>query len=215
METVRLNVQKMTCNHCVMAVKKSLESVEGRMFKPLAYTKNLSMLVAAVLAHLPAEQAAQLLAALSESTQLDVLRRQRVGAAEVAPERQADHVGGRAGHGEIFPVLLQTELCADDALYLFGDEAHVGRPQPLGYLHDGLRDRHFKIHAGLQRPHQNLQITLLDMPTVFAQMNRDAVGARLLRQGSRQDGVGIDRATRLSQGGNMVDVNAQCYCRCH
>jgi len=28
----------------------SLESIEGRMFKPLAYTKNLSMLVAAVLA---------------------------------------------------------------------------------------------------------------------------------------------------------------------
>jgi copper chaperone CopZ len=28
-ETVRLNVEKMTCNHCVMAVKKSLEAVEG------------------------------------------------------------------------------------------------------------------------------------------------------------------------------------------
>ena len=28
----------------------SLESVEGRMFKPLAYTKNLSMIVAAILA---------------------------------------------------------------------------------------------------------------------------------------------------------------------
>jgi len=28
-ETVRLNVKKMTCNHCVMAVKKSLEEIEG------------------------------------------------------------------------------------------------------------------------------------------------------------------------------------------
>lgn len=29
METVTLNVKKMTCNHCVMAVKKSLEAIEG------------------------------------------------------------------------------------------------------------------------------------------------------------------------------------------
>ena len=29
METVTLNVKGMTCGHCVMAVKKSLEAVEG------------------------------------------------------------------------------------------------------------------------------------------------------------------------------------------
>lgn len=29
METVTLNVKGMTCNHCVMAVKKSLEAIEG------------------------------------------------------------------------------------------------------------------------------------------------------------------------------------------
>ena len=29
MDTVRLNVENMTCNHCVMAVKRSLEAVEG------------------------------------------------------------------------------------------------------------------------------------------------------------------------------------------
>ncbi len=29
METVTLNVKNMTCNHCVVAVKKSLEAIEG------------------------------------------------------------------------------------------------------------------------------------------------------------------------------------------
>ncbi len=29
METVTLNVEGMTCGHCVMAVKKSLEAVDG------------------------------------------------------------------------------------------------------------------------------------------------------------------------------------------
>jgi mercuric transport protein len=29
LETVTLNVKQMTCNHCVMTVKKSLEAIEG------------------------------------------------------------------------------------------------------------------------------------------------------------------------------------------
>ena len=60
-------------------------------------------------------------APLAGQTLGQALLRTRFGITVVAVER------GPAGRGEIFPVLLQTELRAGDALYLFGDEAHVAR----------------------------------------------------------------------------------------
>ena len=53
-----------------------------------------------------------------------------------------------------------------------------------------LGHRHFQVHAGLQRLAHRVHIAILDVPPVFAQVQGDAVGARLLRQ---QCGIARDR----------------------
>ena len=47
------------------------------------------------------------------------------------------------------------------------------------------------------------------MAAVFAQMQGDGVGARLLGQQGRADRVRIGGAARIAQGGHVVDIDAQ------
>lgn len=51
-------------------------------------------------------------------------------------------------------------------------------------------DRHFKIHAGVQRLAQDTHIAIGNMATVFAQMHGNAVGAGLFGNESRLNRIG-------------------------
>lgn len=59
-------------------------------------------------------------------------------------------------------------------------------------------DRHFKIHAGVQRLAQDTHIAIGDMATVFAQMHGNAVGAGLFGNESRLNRIreAVPRALR-------------------
>ena len=92
-----------------------------------------------------------------------------------------------------------------------GNQAAVLRAQAAGKRHDIVRHRHFEIHAGLKKMAQHLDIPILDMPAIFTQMQRDGIGTGLLGLPGRLDGIGIARATRLAQGGHVVDINTQLY----
>ena len=52
-------------------------------------------------------------------------------------------------------------------------------------------------------------VAILDMPPVLAQVQRDAVGAGLLRQQRRVQRVGIAAAARLAQRRDVIDVHAE------
>ena len=52
------------------------------------------------------------------------------------------------------------------------------------------------------------------MAPVFAQVQRDGVGAGLFGQQRRAQRIGIGRAARIAQGGDVVDVDAQVDDRC-
>jgi hypothetical protein len=52
-------------------------------------------------------------------------------------------------------------------------------------------------------------VGVLDVAAVFAQVQGNDVGAGLLGQQRRAQGVGIDGAARVAQGGNVVDIDAQ------
>jgi len=47
------------------------------------------------------------------------------------------------------------------------------------------------------------------MAAIFTQMKGDRIGARILGDLGRVNRVGKSRATRLAQGGNVVDVNSE------
>ena len=92
-----------------------------------------------------------------------------------------------------------------------GDKAAVLRAQAAGKRHDIVRHRHFEIHAGLKEMTQHLDVPVLDVSAILAQMQRDGIGTGLLGLPGRLDGIGIARATRLTQGGHVIDINTQLY----
>ncbi|MNF77262.1 hypothetical protein D3C84_594030 [compost metagenome] len=83
------------------------------------------------------------------------------------------------------------------------------RADALGELHHFLGDTHFEVHAGLQHVLEQQNVALLNVPTVFAQVHGDAVGARLFRVQCCLDRVRVTGAPGLTQGGNVVDVHAK------
>jgi hypothetical protein len=54
---------------------------------------------------------------------------------------------------------------------------------------------------------QSAHIIILDVPAVFAQVNRDAIRAAQVRFDRGPDRVGFIRPPRLPNGGDVVDVH--------
>ena len=63
---------------------------------------------------------------------------------------------------------------------LFRYQADKVRLDTAGDSHHLLGDRHFQIHWGLQCLTQNFHVPIRDMTTILAQVDGDAIGARLL-----------------------------------
>ena len=58
-------------------------------------------------------------------------------------------------------------------------QAAVLRPHADGDLHHLVGESHLEIHARLQQRPQRVHVAILDVPAVFAQVQRDVVGAGL------------------------------------
>ena len=72
---------------------------------------------------------------------------------------------------------------------------------------DHLRgDGHLEIHARLQEPAQHRHVSILDVAPVLAQVQGDAVGARLLGEQRGVHRIGIIDAPCLAQRRDMIDV---------
>jgi hypothetical protein len=54
-----------------------------------------------------------------------------------------------------------------------------------------------------------MQIAILDVPPVFAQMQRNAVGSGRFRQQCGLHGVRVGSAARLPQGRYMIDIDPE------
>jgi hypothetical protein len=78
----------------------------------------------------------------------------------------------------------------------FGHQAAILRPHLARDPDHLLGHRHLEIHARLQEPAQHRHVAVLDVAAVLAQMQGDAVGARLLGEQRRVDGIRIVDARR-------------------
>src|SRR5690606_32377285 len=69
----------------------------------------------------------------------------------------------------------------------------------------------FEVDRGPAGAHQQVGIPILDVPTVLTKVNRDAVGAAEFGEYGRSHRIGLVGATRLSDGGHMVDVDEESH----
>ena len=94
-------------------------------------------------------------------------------------------------------------------LPLLRHQAAILRPHLARNADHLVGHRHLEIHAGLQETPQHPDIGVLDVAPILAQVQRDAVRARLLGEQRRVHGIRLVDAARLAQGRHMIDVHAE------
>jgi hypothetical protein len=88
-------------------------------------------------------------------------------------------------------------------------EAAICRTHLAGDADHFVGRRHLEIQPRLQHLAGHANVAILDVPPIFAQMHRDVVRARLFGDQRGEDRVGIGRAARLAQRGDVIDVDSE------
>jgi hypothetical protein len=94
-------------------------------------------------------------------------------------------------------------------LALLRHECHLIGFHVAGDLDHRRSDRGLEVELHLHRAAQDLEIAILDVATVLAEVHRDGVGTAQLRERGRPHRVGLDRAPRLSDRGDVIDIDAE------
>ncbi len=74
---------------------------------------------------------------------------------------------------------------------------------------------HLEIKGQINFSAKSLHILVTDMATVFAQMRGNAIGTSSLCKGGGPHGIRTIATTRISNGSNMIDINAEPKFRTH
>ena len=82
-------------------------------------------------------------------------------------------------------------------LHAAGDGDHLRENRPL------------EIELHLHRPAEHVEIAVLDVAPVLTEVDGDRIGPAELCKRRRPDRVGFDGAARLSERGDMIDVDAE------
>ena len=91
----------------------------------------------------------------------------------------------------------------------FGNERRLVRRR---FARDGehfVGTGQFQVDWNGDRLLQNAKVALLNMPAIFAEMDRDRIGAAQLGQRRRPDGIGLVCFAGLADGGHVIDVYAE------
>ncbi len=92
---------------------------------------------------------------------------------------------------------------------LFRNETDLMRHQRDRDVDHLLGERHFQIEDGANRPGESLDVVVLDVAAVFAQVRGDAIGAGVFTQTCRFHRIGFTAAPRLPHGGDVVHVDVK------
>ncbi len=113
--------------------------------------------------------------------------------------------------------LLHALELADDVEAALGSQFHaplrhqadIVRAHAQRDLQHLARHRRLQIHARFQLRAQSLDVAVLDMAPVLAQMQGDGVGAGALGEQGGAHRVRVSRAAHLAQRGHVVDIDAE------
>ena len=95
-----------------------------------------------------------------------------------------------------------------------GHQGHLVRARAAGDGDHLVARRHLEVQLAAHRSAQALEVAVLDVPPVAAQVNGDAGGTGGLGDRGRLDRIRIVAAPRLAQGGDMVDVDRELQRGC-
>jgi hypothetical protein len=98
-----------------------------------------------------------------------------------------------------------------DFLATFGHQCRLLRFRFAGDLEHIIGTGQLQIDGDGDRFFENAEVTILDVATVLAKVNRDGIGAPKFGQRCCPDGVRLIGFPGLANGGYMVDVYAQTY----
>jgi hypothetical protein len=96
-----------------------------------------------------------------------------------------------------------------DLLATLWNEGHLVWAKPFGDREHPLSAGHLKVEHGTDLPCQTVDVVVLNVPAVLAEMCGDAVGPRALAERGRGHRVGLTRVPRLTHGGHVVDVDIE------
>ncbi len=133
----------------------------------------------------------------------------------IGVEEERDRDAGRAeldrrAPRPLEPVALEVEPALGGHLAgALGDQRHlVGLDAHRDRDHLAVA-RHLQVELAAHALAQPLEVALLDVAAVHAQVRGDARGAGALRDRRRLDRVGVAHAADLAQGGDVVDVDRE------
>jgi hypothetical protein len=98
-----------------------------------------------------------------------------------------------------------------DLLAALRHQRRLVRLQPLGDRENLPGRRQLEIHHRAHRRDQQLDVPVLDVPAILAQVHGDAVGARLLDQHGEAHRIGLVGLARLTHRRRMVDVDVESH----
>ena len=98
-----------------------------------------------------------------------------------------------------------------DLLATLGDERDLLRSHIERDLDDLVDDGHLEIEPARDRLTEDVDVAVLDMTPVLAQMHGDLVGAPELREHGGSHRIRFPSATGLSHSRDVVDVDSEEY----
>ncbi len=96
-----------------------------------------------------------------------------------------------------------------DFLPPLGNKRALFRPHLESDLCDLLGGGHFEVQLDLHSFPEESEVSILDVPAVFAEMDGDPIGTAEFGQCCCPDGVRLDSPTCLPDRGDVIDVDAK------
>ena len=96
-----------------------------------------------------------------------------------------------------------------DLLAPLGDERHLVRANSLGDGEHFVGAGHLEIEDGRHRCGESLDVVVLNVAAIFAQVRGDAVGAGALADNGSLNRVRLRAAARLSHRRDVIDVDVE------
>ena len=96
-----------------------------------------------------------------------------------------------------------------DLLASLGNQRHLVRPETRRDREHLVRARHLEIEDGCNARCELFDVSVLNVPSILAQMRRDSVGAGTLAKQGRRYRIRFVSAPGLPHGRDMIDVDVQ------
>ena len=144
----------------------------------------------------------------------------RINLAGVRLNEQADadacicQPGDNRGQLVVEPRCIQPALCRAFGP-AFGHDAGRMRLMTPGNVQHLIGSGHLQVHGKPRLAHERVEICISNMATVFAQMDGNAIAARLLNNLDRAERVRMVAAACVANGRNMINIDAKPQMAAH